>query len=49
MLEVEGDQPSLVGGLHEGEVAYPPEEEEFQGEVPYVEGVVVASFQGEAS
>ena len=39
----------MAGDLHEGEVAFPLEEEEFQGEGPCVEGVVVASFQGEAS
>ena len=45
-LEVEGDQPSLVGDLQEGEVAFPLEEEEFQGEEPCVEVDGVASFQG---
>ena len=49
MLEVEGDQPSLVVDLHEGEVAFPPGEEAFQGEGPCVEEVGAASFQGEAS
>lgn len=48
-LEVEGDQPSLAGDLHEGEVAFLLEEEEFQGEGPCVEGAEVASFQEEAS
>ena len=45
-LEVEA---SLAGDLHEGEVAFPLEEGAFQGEGPCVEGVGVASFQGEAS
>ena len=39
----------MVGDLHGGEVAFPLEEEAFQGEGPCVEGVGVASFQGEAS
>lgn len=46
---MEGGQPSLAGGPHEGEVAFPLEEVAFQGEGPCVEGVGVASFQGEAS
>lgn len=49
-LEVEGDQPSLVGVLHEGEVAFPLEGVAFLGVGPCVVVVVeVASFLGEAS
>ncbi len=47
--EVEGGKPPLAGDLHEREVAFPLEEEAFQGEAPCVEGVGVASFQGEES
>lgn len=40
---------SLVGVLHEGEEACPPEEVEHQGVEPCAEEGEVASFQGEAS